>query len=521
MKKIIFTFLTIVSCISVSACGKDGAAVSSNGSITMTEDKTSLIRNPAMGWNIYDDAYDEVADAGKFWQDMDKYATEYASCLYIRWRWSELESSEGVYAWEDPESNFSRLVKGALDRGLHLAFRIIYDSGDNVRQATPQYVRDAGAQGYTYHDSFVTEKLNDYDHGSFWSPFPDDPVFREKYEKFIAAFAEEFDDPDKVDYIDGLALGLWGECWFVPLSDRTIGWSGSSTMSERHKETFSWMTDLYSKYFKNVLLCFNVLTGTDMDFQIEEAVRKKGYVMRRDGLGSGGFHEEINEIKRMFPEVCFFAESYYWMINSPYNPYNDYYKSDPMFGDSGNGQYKSWRDVLVQTYNHAIDSRANTLDLREIGEAVNWDTNARDFVQNFIVRGGYRFYPSFLSVPSEIELGKPFVIEHGWTNRGVGICPNHRPQWGYKYKTAFALIDGNDEVVKVYVDEQAEPSSWLYGKESPHYSLSLTENDIPAGQYRLGISIVDTRKDNAPGIRLAVKEQEIDGWYIVRDITVK
>ena len=39
-----------------------------------------LVRNPAMGWVLYDDANDPVANASEYWMEMDKYA-QYASIL--------------------------------------------------------------------------------------------------------------------------------------------------------------------------------------------------------------------------------------------------------------------------------------------------------------------------------------------------------------------------------------------------------------------------------------------------------
>lgn len=107
-----------------------------------------------------------------------------------------MEPEQGKYAWEH-NSNYKKLIKGALDRGLKLAFRVYYDSRDDMRQATPDYVRQAGAAGYYTNDK--------------WSPYPDDPVFQAKLNEFTKAFAAEYDNPDIVDFIDGYNIGLWGE----------------------------------------------------------------------------------------------------------------------------------------------------------------------------------------------------------------------------------------------------------------------------------------------------------------------
>lgn len=69
-----------------------------------------------------------------------------------------------------------KVIQGALDRGMRLSFRVVVDSRDRKNEATPAYVFDAGAKYYT-------------DNGKR-SPYPDDPIFQEKYAKFIEAFAQ-------------------------------------------------------------------------------------------------------------------------------------------------------------------------------------------------------------------------------------------------------------------------------------------------------------------------------------------
>ena len=85
-----------------------------------------------------------------------------------------------------------KVIQGALDRGMRLSFRVIVDSRDRKNEATPAYVFDAGAKYYT-------------DNGKR-SPYPDDPIFQEKYAKFIEAFAQKYNNPDLVEFIDGYGL---------------------------------------------------------------------------------------------------------------------------------------------------------------------------------------------------------------------------------------------------------------------------------------------------------------------------
>ena len=102
-------------------------------------------------------------------------ALDYATHLYIRLGWADLEPKEGEYAWVYNDK-FKRLIQGAKDRGLKLAFRVYYDNTDYTRTISPEYLKDAGAEGFESNTGF-------------WSPYTDDPVFLAKLEKFIKAMA--------------------------------------------------------------------------------------------------------------------------------------------------------------------------------------------------------------------------------------------------------------------------------------------------------------------------------------------
>ena len=124
----IYLFISVFLSAFLSGCSQQYQKVE------ILEDSVSLVRNPCMGWGVY----------------------------------------EGKYAWIYDE-NYKKLIQGALDRGLKLCFRIYNNGQDNLRAGTPEYVRHAGAKGYT------VKGLK----GDLWTPYPDDSVFQEKLEKFI------------------------------------------------------------------------------------------------------------------------------------------------------------------------------------------------------------------------------------------------------------------------------------------------------------------------------------------------
>lgn len=462
--------------------------------VTFTADTTTLLRNPCMGWGVYDDANDAVQQADKYWAAQDKAAREYASFFYVRWRWSEMEPEEGKYAWLY-DDNYKKLIQGALDRGLKLCFRVYENGQDNIHPGTPSFVKEAGAKGYTVHNG---EKEN-------WTPYPDDLIFQEKFSNFVKAFAKEYDNPEIVDFIDGYALGWWGECHHIVLQNQ-----------DNLEKVFDWYTTLYASNFKKIILALPF--GSQIGFETEKriAIDQKGYAMRRDGLGSMWFSDEERRItQEMFGKTLFIGESCWWGCNTD---------DCRPFATDTKYTLNTWRDVYELTYKHATENHFNTLDLRELPETKGWTERANDLVRQFIVKGGYRFYPSQVTVPTSIKKSKGkknITIQHTWKNIASGYLPNNNPNWNYKYKPAFALLDNQGKVVKLWIDTDAEPSLWFQGKEYT-YNLHIPNADIPTGKYQWAIAIVDTTLNNKPDIQLATTEKEvIAGWTILNMIEIK
>ena len=84
------------------------------------------------------------------------------------------------------------------------------------------------------------------------------------------------------------------------------------------------------------------------------------------------------------------------------------------------------------------------------------------------------------------------------------------------------MIDGNGKVVKTFVDSKAEPSDWRQSKPVS-YTMKVALGDVPSGTYTWAVSIADTRKNDVPGLNMAVDAASLtsDGWLKVGKITVK
>lgn len=478
--------------------------------VTFVPDTVTVLKNPLNGWVMYlgrrwdDDFWTKAEpqyDAMPTSEGTVVRVSDYATTAYIRTHWSMLEPEEGKYQWRDPQSRIYRLLKSCTDRGLRLAFRIVVDGRDQG-QNTPMYVLDAGAEYYTDGK------------GNHKSPYPDDPVFQEKYAKFIKAFAEDFNDHEKVDFIDAFGLGKWGESHAMIYKDPS-----------NKRKVFDWLTDLYTTTFTEVPLIIHyhrVLADDNKDSwgpvspdteELLELAVGKGYSLRHDAFGMHGYYQDWEKeyaAKWNFKRPILMEGG--WITAAHHR-----YWRDP------SGKYREGHseDVRRGEFEASREARVNTMDFRINDETKSWFTKAFDLVKKFVAEGGYRLYPDKVVVPVKASSGDTVTVCHRWNNLGWGYCPNNIPQWNYRYKAAIALLDKTGTPVKVFVEDKADPSLW-YNDQPGTYMTEADLEGIRPGRYRWAVGIVDTSRDNRIGIDIAVSRELLteEGWAVVSDIKI-
>ena len=510
--------LTVLVCLQLFGCAardnetEDETYRGDNTLVKPLYNRNSVLRNPLNGWVMY---AGRTADAS-YWDteyyvpDLGKNvkAIDYASACYIRTSWASLNPQEGVYAWNDPDSRIGQLIRGAEDRGLPIAFRIVVDGRDQGMN-TPQFVFDAGAAYYVENEAFPTRI----------TPLPQDPVFQDYYTRFIEALGERFNDPERTAFIDAYGLGKWGEAHNVIYEDPA---TATAERTERLKEeVFTWVTDLYVRCFSEVPLVINYhrLIGhpeswgspnENSDRLLVDAINK-GYGLRQDAFGMTDYYADW---EKQFARTWNYKRPVImeggWITTGTHR-----YWTDP------SGKYREGHpeDVRQGEFDASAEACVNMMDFR-VGETASWFEKSFPLVQRFISEGGYRLYPDRVYLPEEIASGDETVITHRWRNTGWGYCPNNIPQWKYKYRVAFALLDADDQVQKIWVDADSDPSEWL--KDAP-VSYDFKANiDVPAGHYTWAVAIVDTAKENQPGIAIAVNDDITgDGWTKLIEVEVK
>lgn len=487
MRKI-YVILFVLQCFvrSVSANSPGGEWV------TYTPDLTTVFRNPAMGWMMYEEGWSfdrqglypgNIYTPEEFWRQMEEVdAPKYSNILYVRVLWKDLEPEEGKYAWKYDDA-YKWYVRKAQEHGLKLAFRVFFHGG------VPEYVYRAGATAMPADEEGKIQ------------PHYDNPIFLEKLEKFIAAFAEEYDNPDIVDYVDAYGLGKWGEGHGVTLKN-----------PENIDYVIKRVTEAYARNFRHVLTVMN-LSFADYAYVKPNVYDRLGFLPRRDGIGSFWFGDKERAWIReeLFPKKAIIGEGCYW-FNS-YTGDNSRYMA---FKEDQRFRMDNFKEALTVSVTDALDNHCNTLDLRVPLQCKFWIEELPDEVRRFITLGGYRLYPDYVRVERN---GRKLAVLHAWKNHGVGVLPNSHPNWNHKYQVSFALLDKKGEVKYLFTDGKAEPGEWVKG---PAYTYSSIL-DIPSGLkgcYTLCVGITDNTRNNAPGIELAVSsDMKIGKW--VRIMPVK
>lgn len=517
-KVLITSLFASLLCLTLNACSDDdddtGSEFTYPGS-TMVKplySRSKVLRNPLNGWVMYASASAEES----YW-DTEYYvpnlgtkvkAIDYASACYIRTSWATMNPSDGVYAWRDPNTKVAKMINGAIKRGLPIAFRFVVDGRDQGMN-TPKFVFDAGAASYLENASYPTRI----------TPIPQDPIFQQYYTKFIEALAEDFNNPDVCAFIDAYGLGKWGEAHNVIYEDPSTS-TGENT--ERLKEeVFEWITSLYSRCFSKVPLVINyhrVVGHPASDGALNPNTEKmltmcinKGYSLRQDAFGMTDYYKDW---ERQFAAAWNFKRPIImeggWITGGTHR-----YWTDP------SGKYREGHpeDVRQGEFDASLEAHVNMMDFRVGNETESWFTLAFPLVQRFVAEGGYRLYPDRIYLQEDVNTGSEVAIGHRWRNMGFGYFPNNIPQWNYKYKVAFALLDGSGSPKQVFVDTNAEPSEWLKDKIA-NCEVKASVN-VPAGSYTWAVAIVDTERDNMPYIELPLNnEKTAEGWVKLLEVQV-
>ena len=368
------------------------------------DDRTAL-GNPHKGW--YHHYPDNHPDKYRIARDADLLEFPGMDHVYIRLAWSYLEPEEGRFDWEV----IDRIIGKWTGHGLGIAFRISCreTSTDRVEQqfATPRWVKEAGAKGGHYLMGKPTRPEGP------WEPDYGDPVFLEKLDRFLAAFASRYDGKPWLRYLDIGSIGDWGE---------GHSWGGSRTecgLAVRQQHVA-----LHVKHFVRSPIVVSddfvhALSQPGEREALHRQVIASGISYRDDSILVDGYLAGTSDTFTV-RSPQFFADVY---LMTPtvleLEHYGHIKRQDNWDGRAGSSLAKHGRGRTGPDYFRGALELLHATYLGYHGDAHEWLADNPDLTKELLNRCGYWYFPHEVRLPEAWQPGREARLEFLWENRGV------------------------------------------------------------------------------------------------------
>jgi len=451
------------------------------------------LENPHKGWyHHYPDNH-----INKYVIREDSHILDFPGMdhIYIRLAWAYLEPEEGKFNWNIIDDIIDKWVP----KGLKIAFRISCKetSTDRIEQqyATPKWVMEAGAKGDYYRRG---KKVGP---DGPWEPVFDDPVFLEKHENFLRAFANRYDGKTWLRYVDVGSIGDWGE-----------GHTSSGSRIKYDYDQRKVHVDLYCKYFRNTQIVISddfVYCIADLQDRqkMHRYILKKGISYRDDSPLVNGY-------------VRGYADTY--TVRSPEFFEDVYLKTPTVFelqhygAVKRDGNWKVKEGSSLSKYAKGKDGPdffRGALDLLHAtyigyhGDAHEWLTDNPELTKELLNRCGYWFFLHKVEIPEVMQAGRSHTIQLAWENRGV--APAYHP---YILKLRLDGPETKDFKLEAGCQKWLpEPSGTIYHE---NYTLRIPRGLKP-GKYSLKIKLFSKEEKQDVFLALDTKLLDDHNFYTV------
>ena len=442
----------------------DGRGIIPNKGVIELKDNQRGLSNPGMGWNQMFYTFDDVPVlTGNDKSDNLNWIP--CDILSFRVSWAKMEPKEGQYNWKviDNAANYW------LSEGKRLAFKFytnfLWDNPD--RQATPLWLKDAGAKGH------YLDGNNDPSDDSWMADYGD-PILLEKLEKFYKAVAAHY-STDKIEFIELGSIGRVGEG-----NSYQIGVEPTETELKVHinllRKCFP-KTQLFINDDHGNAACLSAKTlgygVDDHSIGVDASVNPPGRAYNKSVIDK--FHDGKSIIG---------LEDDTWLLP------DDWY-------------------LKQMTEAHANYCRIHTSpsNLRK--------ADVRKIVNQMNLKMGYRIQFPRISVPTFIQRGQSLKISYSVRNAGVGYCQ-------VTCYPHFLLKDFNGKEVSSVTDVGFDHQDLMSGSDNAtlnrNVSLTIPANTA-AGNYTLFISMVD--ETGKPLIKLPYDGDDGNKQYKLTQISIK
>ena len=444
------------------------------------QDEYAVLDNPHKGWywHYIDNGYSRISELDgvlcrRYFDREDEFDIQTFPGMHhlaLRIDWSDVEKQEGVFDWSFIDRIFERY--GRL--GYKFSFRVCTYEGllhDDFGYATPEWVREAGAEGCLMENGA-------------WEPRYDDPIFLEKLENFMKAFGARFNAHPLVEYIDMGTLGIWGEG----------NAAGGIDMYKKH-------IDLHLKYFpdKPVMMNDDVINGSmynkgvNVKWLLDYAV-SRGMGFRDDSIlwiGNTGGNCGYDSIRTPFM-ADLFAE------NAPVDIELEHIFciSDEVYKD-GMPIYEALK-------------RAHATFCGFHGYPQDWMKKFPYLTRHLANKLGYWYFLNGAELP-ELTAGLPAVAKFYFENKGFARVYTN-------YTLQFKLISQDDGNEYVVFSDDRRNTKWMPESVTKE-SVKLDLSDVPAGEYVLCVGLFEGKAPVKMGFKSPCLTD--DGFYEFDGVTVR
>ncbi len=363
------------------------------------------LQNPHKGW------YHHFPDnhVNKYIIEKDTDLTKFPGMdhLYIRLAWAYLEPREGRFNWE----LIDRYIEKWTGLGLGIAFRISCreTSTGRIEQqyATPKWVMEAGAKGGYYLKGQETGPEGP------WEPVFDDPVYLQKLENFLKAFAARYDGKAWLRYVDIGSIGDWGE-----------GHTHSGSRKTYDFQQRKMHVDLYLKYFRNSQL---VVTD-DFVYNIEDP--KEREKMHRYIVANGITYRDdsilVNYYVGEYPDTYTVRSPEYFKAVWLEKPtifelehYGTVKRMGNWLGEEGGLLAQYGGGLTGADFFRGALWLLHATYIGYHGYAHEWLADNPELTNELLNRCGYWYFLHAVSLSEHWKAGEKARIKAVWENRGV------------------------------------------------------------------------------------------------------
>ena len=445
-------------------------------------DKEKICENPYKGWELH--YFDNSLDKYGIRLKSDDFLLDFPGLkvVYLRLAWSYLEPNEGQFNWTAIDTVINRWT----EKGYNISFRISCKETNELTYATPEWVKNAGANG----------KMVSRGENIQWAPDYGDPVFLEKLENFHQAFALRYDAKPWMAYVDIGSIGEWGE-----------GHTSYSGWYDVPVDVVKKHIDIFKKHYKysTLIISDDFIAHRQKDDGTDDEILQ--YILGNGiGFRDDSFGVQWN-IERGFGYSTITNPELYDLVwdKIPVVLESDHYGS---ITKNHMNDYQGRFKLAIQ------ETHATYISFHHWPR--EWLSEHKQFAGDLYNLSGYWYFPKYATLPDTLRKnnGKNY-LKISWENHGVA------PAYHRYYLKLKLTNKSSGQSFNLNLNE-SNNQNWQPGRIiGESYSINLPEQ-ISSGDYDISIGLFDISPNGETSIELAINNDRRDslGYYKIGEIII-